>query len=126
MRPSFLILGALILGALALLAPAEGRHSVPATYKGPVTSGGSVTLKIAATGRITRIVLTKVATDCGTISSTTTGKIAIVNHAFKYSGGGLTFKGSFPAANKARGTLSYRTPYPTCASPAVRWSATRR
>jgi hypothetical protein len=127
MRPLPLILAALILGSLTVLAPAQARHSAPATYSGPVASGGSVTFRIASGGKtITRIVLKSVATDCGTISSTTNGRIAIVNHTFSYSGGGLKFKGSFPAARKARGTLSYSTPFPSCTSSPARWTATKR
>lgn len=124
MRP--FVFGALIFGVLAVLAPAQASHSVPATYSGSVASGGSVSFRIAASGKITRFTMTRVATQCGTISSTTTGRIAIVNHRFSSTGGPLKFKGSFPARNKATGTISHSTPYPSCTSPAVRWNATKR
>jgi hypothetical protein len=122
----FLACGILLGATLVVLAPAQANHSAPATYAGRAAVGGTVSFRIAAGGKITRIVLKRIDTGCGTISSTTTGKIPIVKHAFSYSGAGLKFKGSFPAKNKARGTLSYRTTFPSCTGPVVKWSATRR
>jgi hypothetical protein len=118
--------GVLLGATLVPLAPAEANHSAPATYAGRAVLGGTVSLRIAASGKITRIVLKQVETGCGTISSTTTGKIPIVKHAFSYAGAGLKLRGSFPARNKARGTLSYRMTFPSCTGPAVKWTAKRR
>ena len=117
----------LLLGAtLVALAPAQANHSAPATYAGRAVLGGTVSFRIAASGKIIRIVLKQVDTGCGTISSTTTGKIPIVKHAFSYAGAGLRFRGSFPTRNKARGTLSYRMTFPSCRGPVVKWTASRR
>ena len=121
-----LVCGVLVGAALVPLAPAQANHRAPATYAGRTVAGGTISFRIAASGKITRIALKQVDTRCGTISSTTTGKIPIVKHAFAYSGGGLKLKGSFPAKNKARGTLSYRTIAPSCSGAVVKWSATRR
>jgi hypothetical protein len=125
MRRTLIVPGLAALLALFTVAPTAANHRAGATYRGSAASGGSVSFKVSANGRnITRISLRNVRTDCGTTSSTTTGRIRIRNHRFNYNSGSLDFNGSFSPGNRARGRLSTTIfGIPSCTSSKVRWNA---
>lgn len=105
-------------------APAAANHSYPATYTGTVATGGSVSFDVSVDGTaITRIQLTDVPTECGTITTTVTGAVPIVNHAFDKATDPVRFAGSFPADQAAQGTFRYRQFFPSCTSSTIAWTA---
>jgi len=118
--------------AIAVVAPvgaAAANVSHPATYSGAAASGGTVELDVSADGSaVTRFATSGVTTTCGTVSGTSTGYFPIVNDAFSggsTTGTGTRFEGSFPAPQKAQGTLVLRIfVFPiNCTSEKVSWSA---
>lgn len=118
---------------LACLVPAAvaANYSYPATYKGTTASGGTVEFDVSADGAsVTRFKATQVPMTCGMFfDATANGAFPIVAGSFSNGSPttGLVFSGTFPAAGRAEGTVSYRivnVRYDGCSSEAVSWTAT--
>lgn len=114
--------------AVALLtaaAPALGNHISGATYVGNFPSGGTMEFDVAPDGSgVTRFAVANVATECGTVTSQTTGNVPITDHSFAQSSGALQFSGTFPGTQTAQGTFQYKLfGYPSCTSSVFNWNA---
>ncbi|HET7120150.1 MAG TPA: hypothetical protein VFI17_02725 [Solirubrobacterales bacterium] len=108
-------------------SPALGSNaSHPATYTGTAAGGGAIEFDVSADGSaVTRFAAKGIETTCGTVESTTTGSVAIVNDAFQYApSSGLGFSGSFPSPQQAQGTVTLKLGFPfSCTSQPVSWTA---
>ncbi|HEX7058389.1 MAG TPA: hypothetical protein VF176_00875 [Solirubrobacterales bacterium] len=116
------------LGGVLVPAAVGSNHSYPATYSGAAASGGTVEFDVSADGAgVTRFAISGVSTTCGTVNGTAAGVFPIANDAFSNGSPtaiGLRFNGSFPAAQQAQGTLSFRLGgFPGCTSDNVSWTA---
>jgi hypothetical protein len=119
-----------VLLALAA-APASAVHSHPATYTGTFATGGSIAFDVSADGdSITRLKVTDVPTECGTLTAAF-GYVPVQNDNFSqttpplgFLGTFLRFSGTFTAAQSAQGTLQYQQADPPCTSSQLSWSAT--
>lgn len=125
-RLVLLALGIAAAMAVSVASAAASNVSRSATYTGTAAGGGTVEFDVSADGSaVTRFVLKGVDTSCGTIDSTTTGSIPIVNDSFSISSGVIHFSGSFPAIQQAKGTLSFHlSGFGGCDSQDVPWTAT--
>ena len=120
----------LLLGCLAPVAVAS-IYDYPATYRGAMTTGGTVEFDVSADGAtITRFQVTQAPNTCGSLfDATASGEFPIVDDSFSNGNpmAGLAFSGAFPAPQQAEGSLSYRivnVRYDGCSNMTVSWTAT--
>lgn len=126
-RSLALFASGVVMAMAAMAAPALASNvSHPATYTGPAATGGTIEFDVSADGSaVTRFAVKNVATTCGTIESTTTGTIPIVNDSFSNNSGIVRFAGTFHAIQQAQGTVSFQSfGIFGCTSQPVSWTAT--
>ena len=125
-RLVLLALGIAAAMAVSVAAAMASNVSHPATYTGTVVGGGTVEFDVSADGSaVTRFVGSEISVPpCGTVSSTTTGTIPIINDSFSSTSGTVRFRGTFSAIQKAEGSISFHSSFPSCTSKEVPWTAT--
>lgn len=124
---SRLILGTSLVGIVSLLpsTPVTADHVSGATYRGTVDGGGTVEFTVAADGSaIPSFLIDGVAGDTCTFNDVEKTNVAINDHAFDASGGGVDVAGSFTAGGNASGTLRLSLGPPiACDTGTVDWTA---
>lgn len=128
---STVVCGAVALVALGCVAPSAtgAGYEYPATYKGTMSTGGSVEFDVSADGNVTRFQVAGAPDTCGKLfDAAVSGEFPIFDDSFSNGNptAGLAFTGTFRTQQFAEGTLSYRIidfRYDGCESRTVSWSA---
>jgi hypothetical protein len=107
---------------------AAAHHIKAATYNGTHSGGGSISFTVTGDGSgISRVAATNVPAGSCTFEESTTEyatPLPIQNHAFSDTTPQMSFSGSFPGVQAARGTVRITSSNPPCDSGDLTWNAT--